>query len=124
MVWSSAARSMTSMSPAKITPRLERGRTVGAATAVVGRNLPCGHEGVRHSSRPAGSAPGAPRRGPLARLAGPSPARARQRRHALFLDQTDAGASTRIVDIGCGTLGLRALAPRLDVTRGDRVCLP
>jgi SAM-dependent methyltransferase len=63
-------------------------------------------------------------RGPLARLAEPFAERARARRHALFLEQTGAGASTRIVDIGCGTLGLRALAPSLDVTGVDRVERP
>jgi SAM-dependent methyltransferase len=63
-------------------------------------------------------------RGPLARLADPFAERARTRRHALFLEQTGADASTRIVDVGCGTLGLRALAPGLDVTGVDRVERP
>ena len=63
-------------------------------------------------------------RGPLARIAEPFAARARRRRHALFLDLTGADASTRIVDVGCGTLGLRALAPGLDVTGVDRVDRP
>lgn len=63
-------------------------------------------------------------RGPLARLAEPFAARARARRHALFLELTGADATTRIVDVGCGTLGLRALAPGLDVTGVDRVDRP
>ena len=63
-------------------------------------------------------------RGPLARLAEPFAERARARRHRLFLERTGAGASTRIVDVGCGTLGLRALAPALDVTGVDRVERP
>ena len=63
-------------------------------------------------------------RGPLARIAEPFAARARERRHALFLELTGADPGTRIVDIGCGTLGLRALAPGLDVTGVDRVERP
>ena len=63
-------------------------------------------------------------RGPLARLAEPFAARARRRRHALFLELTGADASTRIVDVGCGTLGRRALAQRLDITGVDRVERP
>jgi SAM-dependent methyltransferase len=63
-------------------------------------------------------------RGPLARVAGPLAARARARRHAQFLALTGAGPGTRIVDVGCGTLGLRALAPGLDVTGVDVVERP
>src|SRR3954470_4509303 len=59
-------------------------------------------------------------RGPLARLADPLAERARARRHALFLELTGAHAGTRIVDVGCGTLGLRALAPDFDITGVDR----
>jgi SAM-dependent methyltransferase len=63
-------------------------------------------------------------RGPLARAAGPLAARARARRHARFLALTGARAGMRIVDVGCGTLGLRALAPDLDITGVDVVDRP
>lgn len=58
-------------------------------------------------------------RGPLARLADPVAARARARRHALFLGLTGVTPQTRVVDVGCGTLGLRGLAPELNVTGVD-----
>ncbi|MDQ3742315.1 MAG: methyltransferase domain-containing protein, partial [Actinomycetota bacterium] len=51
-------------------------------------------------------------------------ARARARRHRRFSELTGAGAGTRIVDVGCGTLGLRALEPDLDVTGVDVVDRP
>ena len=63
-------------------------------------------------------------RGPLARLAGPPAARARERRHQLFLELSRVTPATRIVDIGCGALGLRALAPELDITGVDVVERP
>src|SRR4051812_47722348 len=93
---------------------LERGRAVGAATALdVGGKPTLPPMGVYATAR-----------GPLARIAEPFAARARWRRHALFLELTGADAATRIVDIGCGTLGLRALAPGLDITGVDRVERP
>ena len=55
--------------------------------------------------------------GPLARLAAPFAARARARRQARFFPEMPAGA--RILDVGCGALGLRALAPQLDITGVD-----
>ncbi len=55
--------------------------------------------------------------GPLARLAGPFAARARARRHAAFFPPLADGA--RVLDLGCGALGLRALAPALDITGID-----
>jgi SAM-dependent methyltransferase len=58
-------------------------------------------------------------RGPLAKIAEPLAQRARVRRHAQFLELTGVGASTRILDVGCGTLGLRGLAPELDITGTD-----
>jgi SAM-dependent methyltransferase len=61
-------------------------------------------------------------RGPLARLASPIAARARARRHAALFPRLPAGA--RIVDVGCGALGLRALEPGLDITGVDRVERP
>jgi SAM-dependent methyltransferase len=63
-------------------------------------------------------------RGPLARLADPIAARARARRHATLFALTGATPSTRILDVGCGALGLRALAPDLDVTGTDLVDRP
>jgi SAM-dependent methyltransferase len=63
-------------------------------------------------------------RGPLARLAEPWSERARARRHALFLELTGADEGTKIVDLGCGALGLRALAPGFDVTGVDHVERP
>jgi hypothetical protein len=45
--------------------------------------------------------------------------RARERRHALFLEHIDPKPTDRIVDVGCGPLGLRAWAPNLDVTGVD-----
>jgi SAM-dependent methyltransferase len=63
-------------------------------------------------------------RGPLARLADPVAARARARRHAAFFGQTGVGPGSRIVDVGCGALGLRGLEPELDVTGVDVVDRP
>jgi len=58
-------------------------------------------------------------RGPLARLAGPLAARARARRHARFFALTRLQPGARVLDVGCGELGLRALEPGLDVTGVD-----
>ena len=44
---------------------------------------------------------------------------ARQRRHERFFALTRATSSSRILDIGCGRLGLRALEPGLDITGVD-----
>jgi SAM-dependent methyltransferase len=63
-------------------------------------------------------------RGPLARIAEPVAQRARAGRHARFLARTGVTPATRIVDVGCGTLGLRGLAPELDVTGVDVVDRP
>jgi hypothetical protein len=56
-------------------------------------------------------------RGPLGRIASPLAARARARRHARLFPALPAGA--RIVDVGCGALGLRALEPGRDITGVD-----
>jgi SAM-dependent methyltransferase len=56
-------------------------------------------------------------RGPLARCAGPVAARARLRRHAELFPRVPP--ETRIVDIGCGAIGLRALEPERDITGVD-----
>jgi SAM-dependent methyltransferase len=63
-------------------------------------------------------------RGPLARLASPLAARARARRHARCFALTRLPAGARVLDIGCGQLGLRALEPDLDITGVDLVARP
>ncbi len=50
--------------------------------------------------------------------------RARARRHATFRTLTGADPGMRILDVGCGTLGLRALEPALDITGVDLVDRP
>src|SRR4051812_19389965 len=59
-----------------------------------------------------------------ARLASPVAARARARRHERFFALTGVQPGMRVVDIGCGALGLRALEPELDITGVDRVARP
>jgi SAM-dependent methyltransferase len=58
-------------------------------------------------------------RGPLARLASPLAARARMRRHKRFFALTGLPAGARVLDLGCGAVGLRALEPGLDITGVD-----
>jgi SAM-dependent methyltransferase len=58
-------------------------------------------------------------RGPLARLASPLAARARARRHERFFALTRLPEGARVLDLGCGALGLRALEPQLDITGVD-----
>src|SRR5271165_2975524 len=58
-------------------------------------------------------------RGPLARLASPLSARARGRRHARFFALTGLAAGARVLDLGCGQIGLRAFEPELDITGVD-----
>jgi SAM-dependent methyltransferase len=62
--------------------------------------------------------------GPLARLASPFAARARARRHARFFALTRLGPRARVLDLGCGSIGLRALEPQLDITGVDLVERP
>jgi SAM-dependent methyltransferase len=57
--------------------------------------------------------------GPLARLAGPLAARSRARRHAHFFALARVADGARVLDVGCGALGLRALEPGLDITGVD-----
>ncbi|MCP9490683.1 MAG: class I SAM-dependent methyltransferase [Solirubrobacteraceae bacterium MAG38_C4-C5] len=59
------------------------------------------------------------RAGPRARIASLVASRARARRHGRLFALTGACADSRIVDIGCGRLGLRAHEPDLDVTGVD-----
>lgn len=54
-----------------------------------------------------------------ARVASPLAARARARRHEQFFALTGLRPGMRIVDVGCGALGLRTLAPDLDITGVD-----
>jgi len=63
-------------------------------------------------------------RGPLARLAAPLAARARARRHARFFGLTRLPAGARVLDVGCGKLGLRAFEPGLDITGVDLLQQP
>ncbi len=63
-------------------------------------------------------------RGPLARLASPFATRARERRHAQFFALTGIGPDAKILDVGCGQLGLRALEPNLNITGIDLVPQP
>src|SRR5437016_3230623 len=60
-------------------------------------------------------------RGPLARVASPLAGRARARRHARFFGLARLPAGARVLDVGCGRIGLRALEPELDVTGVDVV---
>ena len=63
-------------------------------------------------------------KGPLARLAEPLAAHARARRHERFFALTHLGAGARVLDVGCGSIGLRALEPELDITGVDLVDRP
>ena len=58
-------------------------------------------------------------RGPLARFASPLAAGARRRRHARFFALTRLAEGARVLDVGCGSVGLRALEPGLDITGVD-----
>jgi len=63
-------------------------------------------------------------RGPLARLASPLASRARRRRHERFFALTELPPGARVLDIGCGRIGLRAFEPTLDITGVDLVERP
>lgn len=58
-------------------------------------------------------------RGPLAKFASPLAAGARRRRHERFFAMCELAADARVLDVGCGALGLRALEPELDITGVD-----
>jgi SAM-dependent methyltransferase len=62
--------------------------------------------------------------GPLARLAAPLAARARTRRHERFFAHARLSPGARVLDVGCGEIGLRALEPTLDVTGVDLLEYP
>ncbi len=59
-----------------------------------------------------------------ARAASVASGRARERRHAQLFALTGAGPGSRIVDIGCGRLGLRRHEPSLDITGVDLTRAP
>jgi SAM-dependent methyltransferase len=63
-------------------------------------------------------------RGPLARIASPLAARTRRRRHERLFALTRLAPGARVLDVGCGAIGLRALEPRLDITGVDVVEVP
>ncbi len=71
---------------------------------------------VRGADRPATYARA---RGLVPRVVEPFSRRARAHRIAQFRALTGAGPETRIVDVGCGGLGLISLAPDLDITGVD-----
>jgi SAM-dependent methyltransferase len=58
-------------------------------------------------------------KGPFAKIASPLAARARARRHERFFALTGLPAGARVLDVGCGALGLRGLEPALDITGVD-----
>jgi SAM-dependent methyltransferase len=58
-------------------------------------------------------------RGPLARFASPLAGRARARRHSRFFALARLEPGARVLDVGCGQIGLRALEPGLDITGVD-----
>ena len=58
-------------------------------------------------------------RGPLPRLAGRAANRARESRHRRFFPLTRLASGARVLDVGCGAVGLRALEPDLDITGVD-----
>jgi SAM-dependent methyltransferase len=59
-----------------------------------------------------------------ARIASPLAARARARRHERFFALAGLQPGMRVVDVGCGALGLRGLEPDLDITGVDLVARP
>lgn len=59
-----------------------------------------------------------------ARLASPVAGRARARRHARFFPLTGVRPGMRVLDVGCGALGLRGFEPDLDITGVDLVARP
>lgn len=63
-------------------------------------------------------------RGPLARVASPLAAWARKRRHERFFVLSELKPGARVLDVGCGRIGLRALEPSLDITGVDLVERP
>src|SRR3954463_10963356 len=67
---------------------------------------------------------GTAKQGLRARIASPIAARARRRRHERLFSLTGITPQSRILDVGSGRLGLRGLAPNLDITGVDVVERP
>jgi SAM-dependent methyltransferase len=67
---------------------------------------------------------GTARAGLRSRVGSAVAARARRRRHERLFALTGITPASRILDVGCGRLGLRGLAPDLDVTGVDLVPRP
>jgi hypothetical protein len=67
---------------------------------------------------------GTARRGLLTRIAEPLAGRSRRRRHELFVRAMGLQGDEHILDVGCGSSGLRALDERLDITGLDRLPQP
>jgi len=67
---------------------------------------------------------GTAKQGLRSRIASPIAARARRRRHERLFALTGITPQSRILDVGCGRLGLRGLAPDLDITGVDVVERP
>src|SRR5579859_4054756 len=63
-------------------------------------------------------------RGALARIASPLAAHARRRRHERLFALTRLRPGARVLDVGCGSIGLRALEPELDITGVDIIDVP
>ncbi len=63
-------------------------------------------------------------RGPLATIAAGPAARARAARHERFFAMTGLSPDARVLDVGCGAIGLRALEPDLDITGVDLQPVP
>lgn len=75
-------------------------------------------------SPPAENVYGTARRGLRSRAAAIASGRARNRRHERLFALTGATPASRILDVGCGRLGLRRHVPDHDVTGVDRVPRP
>src|SRR3954447_13628776 len=67
---------------------------------------------------------GTAKQGLRSRIASPIAARARRRRHERLFALTHITPQSRVLDVGCGRLGLRGLAPDLDITGVDVVERP
>jgi SAM-dependent methyltransferase len=66
----------------------------------------------------------ASRRNPAVRWLSQRAGEARERRHEAFFPLTGVTADSRVLDVGCGGLGLRALEPDLDITGVDVAARP
>ena len=67
---------------------------------------------------------GTAKRGLRARVASVASGRARERRHVQLFALTGVTPASRILDVGCGRLGLRRHEPELDITGVDLTLRP